>query len=316
MRQYLRGRPEHPKVDILVVQGRVQKHGKSVRNHPNRLRVIRFDVGGKYQLFIVPISDSQKVGVVRMDVRVPAADCVDVDEGEELDSVLRHGFRGDVSVDASIGQSDEMLMGISGFRRVPQDFRGHRELSVASKWAEEKSPEAVDLLGRNRHCKNPLFPPLEIDTPNVKIVRQGIRLEVTMLEPPRLIVLPRIHDQPISQLVRQIDEGILARASLIHLDIGDEALRGQSVQRQVVLADPHVRLQIVDVEGEGTEAPGGVEEADGAGVQHPKTVTGVHLHAVDVGEGDSAVPRFCGAPVGEGVEVWTRGRFVVEVDEI
>lgn len=108
---------------------------------------------------------------------------------------------------------------------VSQNLRGDRELAIAAERVEVKGSIAVHRYWRQTHPKNALFSPLEIQASDVVIAHQGIRHEVTVCDTPGRILLPRVHDQAVAELVGHVREGVVATAAAqIDGDVGNKGV--------------------------------------------------------------------------------------------
>lgn len=116
---------------------------------------------------------------------------------------------------------------------VSQDPRGNRKLSIAAERMKEESSIAIWLYRWQTHPKNTLLTPLEVQASDIVITSQRIRHEITMRYSPGYILLPRIHDQTVAELVGHVSEGIVAIVfSQINRDIGDEGILGETNKRK------------------------------------------------------------------------------------
>lgn len=90
---------------------------------------------------------------------------------------------------------------------------------------EEQRSVSVDGDGRQAHPENPFLPPLEIEAADIVVAGQRVGHEITVHYSPRFVLLPRVYDQSVSELVGHVGERVVATTfSQIDGNIGDEGI--------------------------------------------------------------------------------------------
>lgn len=90
---------------------------------------------------------------------------------------------------------------------------------------EEQRSVSVDGYGRQAHAENPLLPPLEIQAADIVVAGQRVGHEVTVGYSPRSVLLPRVNDQSVSELVGHVGECVVATTfPQIDGNVGDKRI--------------------------------------------------------------------------------------------
>lgn len=90
---------------------------------------------------------------------------------------------------------------------------------------EEQRSVSVDGDGRQAHPENPFLSPLEIQAADIVVAGQRVGHEITVHYSPRSVLLPRVNDQSVSELVGHVGERVVATTfSQIDGNIGDEGI--------------------------------------------------------------------------------------------
>lgn len=129
-------------------------------------------------------------------------------------------------------------------------------------------------------------------------------MEVMMLDQPRLVQIPRVHDDPGPAQVTQIRVRVVA-VVILDGDVGEERVGGPLLLGYRVLAQQLVVGEIVDEQCGRGLLFGLAEDVDEAGVQDPEPVAAVGAHPErrdDLGHGAAAV--LVGLPGGIGHQWW------------
>lgn len=115
---------------------------------------------------------------------------------------------------------------------VSQDPRGNRELAIATERVKEEGSKAILRYRRQTHPEDALISPLKVQASDVVIARQGVRHEVTVRDTPGRILLPRVHDQAVAELVGHVSEGVVATVfAQVDRDVGDKGVLCRQISR-------------------------------------------------------------------------------------
>lgn len=116
------------------------------------------------------------------------------------------------------------------------------------KRTEVQDSETVVLDWRQRHAKDSLLAPLEVQAGNVKVAAQRIRKEEAVRESPRLVLLPRVRHQTVAEFVGEVSESIFAVLSNVNGDVGDESVGICVFRSELVAANTAIGCKVKDIQ--------------------------------------------------------------------
>lgn len=213
--------------------------------------------------------------------RVPAANRVLIDQIEQHDPVLAHHTRRRVTVAGALLQELELMETVFDPCFIAQDARRHAEFPMRRQRAEVQRSEAVGLEGAQRHSENALLTPLEVQTGNVVITAQRIRIEEAVRKSPGLVLLVRVRNQTVAQLIGEVRIRVVARFTNVDNRVGNERVRIGVLRAEGVATQTSIGAQIEHIDGVRTDLLGGVSDADGSGVEHPQPTAFVRFDTIN-----------------------------------
>lgn len=262
---------EDSEVDVGVIELGDKEDRHTIGDDPDGVGLIDLYVSWEHESFVISVDNVVILRRVRK-WRIPAADSVLVDQVEELNSSVAHDSRCRVSIASSLLLEERKVVE-TFFEscRVTENSGGDTELTMRSQWAEVHSSKSIALKWRQRHAKDSLLTPLEVQAGNVEVSSQWIGEEEAVSKSPRTILFPWIRHQTIAQLVREVSVDVFAVLSDIDGNIGDESIWVGVFWSELVSANASVGSEVKHVQCVWTDVFRGIANANGASIKYPKT---------------------------------------------
>lgn len=275
---------KYPVINTSAIQSPVQIHGQSIRDQPHTLfrLVIHFNVVREHQGHVAGSNHAQVLRYVFLS-GVPAphrVPCYHVEEHDAI-SIDRGPRRVTVVLGSGSTNGHELLrISIRG-PLVPEDRRGHGELSEAGHRVEEQRPVVADVHGTERDPEYPVSPQ-ELYAMQIVPGRQGIGIEEGMLDSESAVLEEIVHHDAVAPYVAQVSH---CRAAVVlpdvHRDVDVQGVLFDLLVRQSVLSDEIVSAQIEDEYGRRAHLLRPYGELRFAGIEDPQSIAFVHLESED-----------------------------------